>query len=133
MIKMTAHITPNTKWGVYDIDDLLNPTGELKAYMDAHPGKWILRIEEKGGASGNGIVDTYFGKDGNTVQADPFIAQWADGVDMDITGTPVTGDLKVVDMAIVSDTDVKVTFSAPIKFAQSTNKDGKKVDSVPYV
>ena len=132
MVKMTAHIVPNTKWGVYDIDDLLNPTGELKAYMDAHPGKWILRIEEKNGATGNGIVDTYFGKDGNTIQANPYIGNWADGVDMDIVGTPITGELKVVDMAIVSDTDVKVSFSAPIKFAQVT-KDGKKVDSVPWV
>lgn len=133
MVKMTAHITPNTKWGVFDLDDILNPTGALKEYMDAHPGKWILRIEEKGGAIGNGIIDTYFGKDGHTLQANPYIGNWADGVDMDITGTPITGELSVTDMAIVSDTDVKVTFSAPIKFAQTTNKDGKKVDSVPFV
>lgn len=133
MIKMTAHVTPSTKWGVYDIDDLLNPTGALKEYMDANPGKWIVRIEEKNGGTGNGVIDTYFGKDGQGILADPMIGSWADGVDMDIVGTPITGELSVVDMAIISDTDVKVTFSAPIQFAQSTNKDGKKVDSVPFV
>lgn len=133
MIKMTAHVTPSTKWGVYDIDDLLNPTGALKEYMDANPGKWIVRIEEMNGGTGNGVIDTFFGKDGQGILADPMIGSWADGVDMDIVGTPITGELSVVDMAIISDTDVKVTFSAPIQFAQTTNKDGKKVDSVPFV
>ena len=133
MIKMTAHVIPSTKWGVYDIDDLLNPTGALKEYMDANPGKWIVRIQEKNGGTGNGVIDTFFGKDGQGILADPMIGSWADGVDMDIVGTPITGELSVVDMAIISDTDVKVTFSAPIQFAQTTNADGKKVDSVPFV
>jgi len=126
--KMTAHIVRDTAAGVYDLNDLLNPTGALKEYMDTHPGKWVLCIEEKGGEGGNGTIDSYCGVDGTTVQASPFIGAWNDGVYMDIVGTPIVGDLTVNKVEIISDTDIKVTFSAAIAYKQV---DGK--DTLPWV
>ncbi len=124
---MTAHLIPDTKWGVYDMDDILNPTGALKEYMDAHPGKWMLCLEETNNAH-PAIIDSFSGKDGHVIEAKPMIAGWNDGLYLDITGTPITGELDVTGVEIISDTQIKVIFSAPIVYKQV---DGK--DSTPFV
>lgn len=124
---MTAHLTPNTKWGVYDIGDMINPTGALKEYMDAHPGKWVLCLEETENPH-PAIIDTFGGKDGNIIEAKPMIAGWNDGLYIDITGTPIAGELNVTGVEIISDTQVKVTFSAPVAYKQVNGK-----DSMPFV
>lgn len=127
---MTAHLRPSTQFGgVYDLNALLNPTGQLKEIMDRVSGKIILRLEEKNDAeqgitcTKNGLIDSFTGKDGTGIMASPYQANWNDGLDLEIVGEPIVGGLTVEKVEIIADNQIKATFSAPIAFVTADGKD----------
>lgn len=125
---MTAALGRSNFYGVKDFNDLLNPTGELKEFMDANPGRWVLVLEEK--TNGNkGQIDTFAGIDGHVIEATKLIPNWADGLYLEITGKPIVGELTATKCEIVGDNQVLVTFSAPVAIAKKP--DG--TDAPPYV
>ena len=115
--KLHVNITRNNSHNLSDLDDLLNPTGELKAFMDANPGRWVLVLEEKTNVV-KGQIDGFGGVDGHVIEATKLIPNWADGLYLDLTGEVIKGELSATKCEIVGDNHVLVTFSAPIQIAK---------------
>lgn len=98
--------------GLAEIFDLVKTEDSLKD-LD---GEFMLCLEETGGNKVVGFIDSFFAVSGKTIEAQPFIPGWNDGIYIPVDPTQVIrGELDIVKAEAVTDNEMVVTFSAPVK------------------
>lgn len=88
---------------------------QTKEDLKSLNGVLTLCLEETGTNKTAGFIDSFRAVSGKSIEAQPYIPGWADGVYMPIDLSQVIrGELSVVSATAVADNELVVTFSAPV-------------------